>query len=581
MGTGFLQLQVFLGNQIYPAQSVVEVRDNTGALIATHNTCHNGICPKIELYAPQKDTSPPFSTYDITVIPNNTGLRKVTVHGIQIFDGIETILPVHVHPAVPVVSAENMPEDITISPKHGADIDRPYAPLVDDGVAHTSNPSTDIEVVPVASFKNAPLANEVPIPSYITVHLGAPSAPARNVRVPFKEYIKNVTSSEIYPNWTRTAMEANVLAITSFALNRIYTNWYRSRGRDFDITNNTQFDQMYIPGREIFQPVIDVVDDIFNNFLRRVGRREPYLSSYCNGTTSTCAGMSQWGSENMGRQGRSTIDILRHFYPDDIQIVQSTNFANRTGAYPGEALREGSRGENVRLMQQYLNRISGNWFMPPAGRADGIFGTQTLASVREFQRIFSLTSDGVIGRRTWYEITRVYTAVMELAELTSQGERIGIQEPTPTSTLLLNSRGEDVIELQFLLDYAAQFYENLRYVLITGVVNTDTVDAVKAFQHEFGLNADGVVGSRTWRMLYDVFYAIQANIPSITASASAITNDDAIMVFGQNMPKEDLIQDIVPISQNMKSSLGEKQTDRRDLITTIVLLVSLLLLKKR
>jgi len=316
----------------------------------------------------------------------------------------------------------------------------------------------------------------------------------------------------------------------------MYTVWYRSRGRNFDITNNTQFDQMFIPGREIFKPIIDVVDDVFNNFLRRAGRREPYLSSYCNGTTSTCNGMSQWGSERMAQAGSTAIQILRHYYPNDIEIAESTNFADQEGTFPGQSLQVGSRGDDVRLMQQYLNRVSGNWFMPPAGAVDGIFGPKTKESVQAFQRIFELTPDGIIGRRTWYEITRIYVAVMELAELTSQGERIGVKEPPPTSTLRLNSRGADVVELQFLLDYIASFYEDVPYPIQTGVFNQQTLDAVREFQRAFGLNADGVVGRATWRMLYDVYFGILNNLPNQAQTAFAC-EEESVLVWKETHSK--------------------------------------------
>jgi len=552
MGKGHLQTRVFWGNQLFPARSDVEVRDAKGQVLVNHTTCENGHCPGLEVYAPPRDSHPPFALYDVTITPHDKGLRPVTVHGVQVFDGVNTVLPVHVHPTVGVPGQDKM-EEIYIPQYHGIDLDRPAEPQDDEGANYYQAPHeiAGEEVIPVVAIPNA---NEVAIPTYITVHLGAPSANARNVRVPFKEYIKNCASSEIYPTWTRAALEANVLAITSFALNRIYTTWYRSRGRDFDITNNTQFDQMFIPGREIFQPIIDVVDDIFNQFLRRAGRREPFLSSYCNGTTSTCAGMSQWGSERMGQQGRTAMEILRHYYPNDIQVVQSTNFTDRVGTYPGEALREGSRGDAVRLMQRYLNRISGNWFMPPAGAVDGIFGPATLASVEAFQGIFNLTQDGVIGRRTWYEITRIYVAVMELAELTSQGERIGVKEPPPTSTLRLNARGADVVELQFLLDYVALFYEDLPHVVQSGVFRPDTLEAVQAFQRLFGLNADGVVGRNTWRMLYDVFFAIKNNIPKQAQAAMTESEPETVAVFKYGEAPALLAEELKTGGRELRSS---------------------------
>jgi len=295
---------------------------------------------------------------------------------------------------------------------------------------------------------------------------------------------------------------------------------------------------MFIPGREIFKPIVDVVDEVFNEFLRRAGRREPYLSSYCNGTTSTCSGMSQWGSQRMAQTGSSAIQILRHYYPNDIEIAQSTNFTDNVGTFPGQSLREGSRGNDVRLMQQYLNRISGNWFMPPAGTVDGIFGPKTKASVQAFQRIFELTPDGIIGKRTWYEITRIYVAAMELAELTSQGERIGVKEPPPTSTLRLNSRGADVVELQFLLDFIASFYEEVPHPIQTGVFNQETLDAVREFQRAFGLNADGVVGRATWRMLYDAYFTIKKNLPQNSQAASVSEDAQSIPVWKETFDKK-------------------------------------------
>jgi len=293
----------------------------------------------------------------------------------------------------------------------------------------------------------------------------------------------------------------------------MFTQWYRSRGFTFDITNSTQFDQFFVYGRNIFQNISVLVDEIWNVFIRRAGFREPFLSSYCNGTTSTCPGMSQWGSQHMALRGSTPIQILRHYYPNDVQLVESTNFIQQTmSSYPGTALRQGSTGNSVRLMQTYLNRISGNFWMPAPGKIDGVFGALMRDSVIAFQRQWNMTADGVIGRATWYEIIRVYVAVRRLAELTSEGQRIGISPPPPTQIVRMGDRGELVALLQYMLNMIAEFYEEIPWVIENGIVREDTRDAVVAFQRKFGLNPDGIVGPATWRMLYEVYERIRGSI---------------------------------------------------------------------
>lgn len=293
----------------------------------------------------------------------------------------------------------------------------------------------------------------------------------------------------------------------------MFTVWYRSRGKDFDITNHTGFDQFFVEGREIFANISRIVDGIFNMFIRRVGRREPFFASYCSGTTATCDGLSQWGSQALAEKGYTAMQILKYYFPNDIQIVESNNFTSRVGTFPGVSLMEGSTGENVRLMQTYLNRISGNWYISPIQNVNGVFGSGTKNTTIDFQRIFNLIPDGIIGRSTWYEITKIYVAVKELAELTSEGERIGIGTTPPTTTVRLGDRGELVVELQFLLNYIATFFVEVPFVVQSGVFRDDTKRAVTEFQKAFGLSADGVVGSATWKKLYDVFHSIHQVVP--------------------------------------------------------------------
>ena len=231
------------------------------------------------------------------------------------------------------------------------------------------------------------------VPQNITVHLGPPSSNATNVTVPFVDYVKNVASSEIYPTWEESALRANILAIVSFALNRVYTEFYRSRGYDFDITNSTAYDQYFVNGRSYFENVSRIVDELFNDYLRRPNFVEPLAAKFCNGTTVTCEGLSQWGSQNLALQGYNSTQILRSYY-GNVEIVPNALIRGITSSYPGTPLRVGSTGPNVVVLQVALNRISQNYpAIPKIPEVDGIFGSRTEASVRATQEIFGLTPD--------------------------------------------------------------------------------------------------------------------------------------------------------------------------------------------
>jgi hypothetical protein len=261
------------------------------------------------------------------------------------------------------------------------------------------------------------------VPQSITVHLGSPNSSAPNVTVPFIDYVKNVASSEIYPTWDESALRANILAIVSFALNRVYTEYYRSRGYNFDITNSTAYDQYFVKGRAFFDSISRIVDDLFNDYLRRPGFVEPLAAKFCNGTTVTCEGLSQWGSQNLAQQGYDSVQILRSYY-GNVEIVNNAPIRGITSSYPGTPLRRGSSGPNVVVVQTELNRISQNYpAIPKLATVDGIYGSRTEAAVRRFQEIFDLTPDGIVGPATWYALVRLYTAVTSLSELRSQGQQ--------------------------------------------------------------------------------------------------------------------------------------------------------------
>ena len=261
------------------------------------------------------------------------------------------------------------------------------------------------------------------IPQRITVHLGTPTSDAENVTVSFPDYVKNVASSEIYPTWDEDALRANIYAIVSFALNRIYTEWYRSRGYDYDITNSTAYDQYFVKGRSYFTNISRLVDELFNDYLRRPGFVEPLAAKFCNGTTAICEGLSQWGSENLAQQGYTYDQILRSYY-GNVEIVNNAPIQGITSSYPGRLLRRGTTGPSVVTIQVALNRISQNYpAIPKISPVDGIFGAQTEAAVRKFQQVFNLQSDGIVGRATWYALVRYYIAVTNMAELRSQGQK--------------------------------------------------------------------------------------------------------------------------------------------------------------
>lgn len=342
------------------------------------------------------------------------------------------------------------------------------------------------------------------IPRNITVHLGAPDAYAANVTVPFSDYVKNVASSEIYPTWDDSALTANILAIISFALNRVYTEFYRSRGYDFDITSSTAIDQKFINGRSYFDSVSTIVDNIFDSYLRRMGFVEPLAAKFCNGTTVTCEGLSQWGSQSLAQQGLNSMQILRRYYGNNIELVNNAPVRGYTPSYPGTPLRLGSRGPQVTQAQVMLNRISQNY--PAISRiypVDGIFGEQTERSVISFQRIFNLTPDGIIGKATWYQLVRLYVGVNNLAELESQGQTFYRVNWQGSETLQEGNTGQSVRQLQYMLRVVSDYISTVPAVAIDGIFGPATQAAVIAYQRYAGLTPDGIVGTNTWQSLYN------------------------------------------------------------------------------
>ena len=347
------------------------------------------------------------------------------------------------------------------------------------------------------------------VPQNITVHLGPPSSNAANVTVPFVDYIKNVASSEIYPTWEESALRANILAITSFALNRIYTEFYRSRGYDFDITNSTAYDQYFVNGRAFFDNVSRLADELFNDYLKRPNFVEPLAAKFCNGTTATCEGLSQWGSQNLAKQGYNSNQILRSYY-GNIETVQNAPIRGNTRSYPGTPLRRGSTGPNVVVVQASLNRIAQNYpAIPKLANVDGIFGSRTEASVKAFQRIFNLTPDGIVGPATWYALVRLYTAVTRLSELRSLGQQFYAINWSPPNALSVGSRGEKVRQLQYMLSTLSTYIQEIPPLAVDGIYGNRTRAAVLAAQRRFRLPETGTVDAITWDRIYDQYSGIE------------------------------------------------------------------------
>lgn len=382
------------------------------------------------------------------------------------------------------------------------------------------------------------------IPEYITVHLGAPSAQAENVTIPFQQYIENVASSEIYPTWPANAIRANVYAQVSFALNRIYTEYYRSRGYDFDITNNTAYDQAFVNGREIFENVREIVGDIFNNYLRRSGSVEPLFAQYCNGTTVTCNGLSQWGTVTLANQGMTPFEILKYYFGDDIEIVRNTPIRGSTPTYPNIPLRLGSTGNDVRTIQIRLNRISNNYpSIPKIVLADGIFSTDTEAAVLEFQKIFNLTEDGVVGKSTWYAIQRIYNAVKRITELYAEGIDISEVSKEFPETISLGSEGFGVLVFQYFLNYLSAYYNTIPPITPDGIFGEATRAAVIDAQNTFGLVSDGIVGEYTWNTIYNAYLGIVRTVPIEYRAGVTIPFQGVFLRLGSELPEVRVLQE--------------------------------------
>lgn len=352
------------------------------------------------------------------------------------------------------------------------------------------------------------------IPENITVHLGPASSDAPNVTVPFVDYIKNVASSEIYPTWPDEAIRANILAQISFALNRVFTEYYRARGYDFDITNDTATDQSYVQDREIFQNISRIVDEIYYVYLSRRGYVEPLFAVYCDGIQVQCDGLSQWGTVTLAEDGLSAEQIVKFYYGDNVDLVYDAEISGVTESYPGEVLHLGDSGTNVLFVQNRLNRIAQNYpAIPKIVNPLGFYGEETQEAVRKFQEIFDLPQTGTVGRETWYATLRVYSAVKRLSELSSEGLTVEDVERLFESVLSEGSIGRSVRELQYLIDFIAEFVTTVPTVQVDGIFGPRTRESVERIQEVYGQPVTGVVNRDTWDLLFRIYSGILGILP--------------------------------------------------------------------
>lgn len=430
---GRLKVQCFVGDTYIPVDGskavLVPSAGQTGESKEVNLvTNSSGESQTIELDAPpleysQEPSQPtPYSLYDLRV--EREGFQALVINGIQIFPGQTAIQQCRL---IKNTSSRNFRADvININPNT---LNGNFPAKIPEEVDKPLPPPTSGVVLP-----------KPVVPEFITVHAGTPSNnSAPNYTVAYKDYIKNVASCEIYSTWPDSTIRANIYAIISFTLNRIYTEWYRGKGKDYDITNSTAYDHAFNYGRNIYDSISVVVDDIFSSYIRRIGRKQPLLTQYCDGKNVQCPGwMTQWGSKYLGDEGKTPYEILTTYYGNDIELVTAEVVKGSPSSYPGYDLTIGSTGTEVETIQDQLNRIAQNYPLIPKSAIDGVYGPNTEEAVKVFQSVFNLPQTGVVDYATWYRISDIYVGVTRIAEL-----RSSIKQRTfvpPLSFDILNSK---------------------------------------------------------------------------------------------------------------------------------------------
>ena len=405
---GLLQVNAVNIQNNFPIQNArvsIRYREDPGRIIEQVETNSSGQTAQVSLPAPpaalslEPGTARPYAEYDILV--EAPGFVPLEIDGTEILADSTAIQPAALTP----IGAGEPAEDPVVIPEHT--LYGSYPPKIAEPEIKPVNESGEI------------VLSRVVVPQTIVVHDGVPTdGSAPNYYVPYRDYIKNVACSEIYSTWPQASITANVLAIMSFTLNRVYTEWYRNQGYDFTITSSTAFDHKWIYGRNLFESISRVVDEIFDSYLSRPDVRQPILTQYCDGRRVTCPNwMSQWGSQALGEQGYSAIQILRNYYGESIYINTAEEISGVPYSWPGNNLSEGSRGQKVLQLQEQLNRIAKAYPAMPTISEDGIYGPATASSVRTFQSIFGLPQTGIVDYPTWYKVSEIYVAVSRIAEL--------------------------------------------------------------------------------------------------------------------------------------------------------------------
>ena len=431
-GKGRLKIQCFVGDTYVPVDgsnitlvsTSGQTNDNKEVNLVTNSSGESQVielnAPPLE-YSQNPDQPTPYSLYDLRI--DKEGFQTLVINGVQIFPSQTAIQQCQL---IKSNNRNSRADVINIGPNT---LNGNYPSKIPEEVDKPLPPPTSGVVLP-----------KPVVPEFITVHTGSPnnnSAP--NYTVLYKEYIKNVASCEIYSTWPESTIRANVYAIISFTLNRIYTEWYRGKGKNYDITNSTAYDHAFTYGRNIYDSISVVVDDIFATYIRRQGRKQPLLTQYCDGKNVQCPGwMTQWGSKYLGDQGKTPYEILTNYYGSDLDLVTAEEVKGSPKSYPGYDLTVGSIGDEVETIQEQLNRISQNYPLIPKSAVDGVYGEKTKEAVNVFQGIFNLPQTGVVDYSTWYKISDVYVGVTRIAELrSSEKERVFIP---PISFDILNSR---------------------------------------------------------------------------------------------------------------------------------------------
>ncbi|MEG0313917.1 MAG: peptidoglycan-binding protein [Erysipelotrichaceae bacterium] len=436
------------------------------------------------------NTERPYTDYNIEI--RVKGYENEERINVQVFDGQDSSLQVNMIPTL----TPNITNIDTIVDHH----------LLTDYGGHNTS-----QIPPM----NLYVLKSVVIPNKIRVHLGRPTSNAENLTVDFRYYIKNVCSSEVYPTWPYEALKANIWCQISLALNRIYTEWYPSKGYDYDITNSTAFDQAFVKGRTIYDSMAVIVDDIFNEYISKANYAEPFYAEYCDGKIAQCKGLKQWGTLSLANQGYTAINILKYYYGNNIKIVESDRIEDVKSSYPGSPLKLGSSGLEVHTLQEELNAISINFPLIKAiYPVNGLYETSTYNAVKAFQKQFSLTIDGIVGKSTWYQVSYIYVAVRKLAELGSIGKiENTLSGEFAGTTLSVGSKGVDVQQLQFYLSAIAIFYEDIFPITsIDGRFGSSTEKAVVSFQKKYKLIADGKVGLTTWNKIFEIYKSISNEV---------------------------------------------------------------------